>query len=132
MAANVSWIKKFGLAIVKGFEWLASDKGQSVVHAGEAIVDIAFPVAAPVIDIVNVWMQKAAVVEAKAQAAADLGANASSVQKATAAIASVAPDIEAILQKYKLLPLSTDALSRINDAVLTIANELEPAPAAAQ
>jgi predicted nuclease with RNAse H fold len=83
------------------------------------------------VDLVNVWMQKVAVIEGKAAAAADLGAVASGAQKATAAIASVAPDVEAILLKYKLLPLSQESLQKINNAVLDIANELEPAPVAA-
>jgi hypothetical protein len=131
MADKVSWIKKVGRDIVKGFAWLASPKGRAVVAAGETLIEGAFPVSAPIIDIVNAWIDKASVVEAKAQAAADLGVSASSAQKATAAIAAVAPDVEAILLKYNLLKLSEDSLKKINDAVLTIANELEPAPAPA-
>jgi hypothetical protein len=131
MADKVSWIKKVGRDIVKGFAWLASDKGRAVIAAGETVAEIAFPPSAPIIDIVNVWIDKVSVIEAKAQAASDLGVNASSAQKATAAIAAVAPDVEAILLKYNLLKLSEDSLKKINDAVLTIANELEPAPAPA-
>jgi len=131
MASGTSWIKRFGLDIVKGFAWLASPGGQKVLGAGELALEVAFPVAAPVVDLVNVWIQKAAEIEGKAAAAASLGVNASGAQKATAAIAAVVPDVEAILQKYKLLPLSSESLAKINDAVLTIANELEPSPTAA-
>src|SRR6185437_606398 len=130
MSAFVSIIKKAGLDIVKGFEWLGSPKGQTVVKAAETAVDIAFPVAAPVVAIVDAWIQKAEVVEGKAQAASSLGANVTSTQKATAAIAAATPDVEAILSQYKLLKLSPDSLAKINDAVLAIANELQPDPAA--
>ena len=127
MSANMSWIKKVGTVIVKGFEFLYSPKGQAIVAAGETAAELAFPPAEPVVAVVNAWMQQAAVVEGKAQAAASLGVNASSTQKAEAAIAAVTPDIEAILQKYNLLPLPAASMSKINDAVLTIANELTPA-----
>ena len=126
---KVSWIKKFGMAIAKGFEFIVSPKGQAIIGAGETALDIAFPPAAPVVAVVNAWMQKAALIEGKAAAAADLGVTATSTQKATAAIAAVAPDIEAILAQYKLLPLAPESLQKINDAVITIANELTPEPA---
>jgi hypothetical protein len=127
MASGMSWIKKVGIGIVKGFEWLGSDNGRKVIAAGETAIDIAFPAAAPVVAIVNAWMGRAAVIEGKAQAAASIGVSATGPQKAAAAIAAVAPDIEAILQEYKMLPLSADAMAKINDAVLVIANELTPA-----
>jgi hypothetical protein len=128
MAANLSWIKKVGQVFVKGFDFLNSPKGQEVLAAGETAIALAYPPAEPIVALVDAWVKKAAVVEAKGEAAAQLGVNVSGEQKATAAIAAVAPDVEEILTKYKLLPLSSDSLKKINDAVLTIANELEPAP----
>lgn len=128
MATGTSWIKKVGHGIVKSFEWLASPNGQKVVAEGEMAIDLAFPVAAPVVAIVDAWMKRAAVVEAKAQAAADLGVTATGAQKAVAATTAVAPDIEAILKQFNLLPLSADELAKINDAVLTIANAIVPSP----
>jgi hypothetical protein len=129
-APHVSWIKKLGQDIVKGFEALASPKGQAVIAAGEAIAETVFPASAPVVALVNIWMQRAAVVEGKAQAAIDLGVTATGPQKAAAAIAAVTPDVEAILQQCKLLPMTPAQMSAINDAVLVIANALTPTPAA--
>lgn len=130
-APHVSWLKKFGLAIVHGFEDLASPKGQAIVTAAEAITETVFPVSAPIVSLVNVWMQKAAVIEAKGQAAADLGASATGAQKAVAAISAVGPDVEAILKQYNLIPLSDASMKIVNDAVVAIANELIPAPTTA-
>lgn len=129
-APHVSWLKKLGRAIVHGFEGLESPKGQALIAATEAITEAIFPVSAPIVALVNVWMQKAAIVEAKGQAAADLGASATGAQKAVAAISAVAPDVEAILKQYNLLPLSPASMQIINDAVIAIANEVVPVPAA--
>lgn len=129
-APHVSWLKKIGLAIVHGFEDLGSPKGQALVASAEAITETIFPVSAPIVALVNVWMHRAAVIEAKGQAAADLGASATGAQKAVAAISAVAPDVEAILQQFKLLPLSPASMQIINDAVIAIANEIVPAPPA--
>jgi hypothetical protein len=129
-APHVSWIKKLGMDIVKGFEALESPKGQAIVGAAEAVTMAIYPPSAPVVAIVNSWMQRAAVIEGKAQAAAELGVTATGPQKATAAIAAVAPDIEAIIQQYKLLPLTPAQMSAVNDAVIVIANALTPDPAA--
>lgn len=124
----LSWMKKIGSRLAKGFDWMESPTGQKVIAAGETAVEIGFPASAPVVALVNVWMQKAAVIEGKAQMAAELGANATGTQKATAAIAAVTPDVEGILKQFNMLPLSSESLAKINDAVLLIANELTPEP----
>lgn len=125
----ISWLETAGKDVVKGLEWLASPQGQKVVAAGEGIAEIAYPPSAPVIAIVNAWLTEITTVEAKAAAASDLGATASDAQKAAAAIAAVTPTVEAILQQYKLLPLTAAEYKAINDAVVTIATSLTPAPA---
>ena len=131
MASNGNWLQKLGHAIKVGAEYLASPKGQAVIAAGEGIAEVAFPPSAPVIALVNVWLERAGQVEAKAEAAADLGATATNEQKAAAAIASVTPDVTAILQQNHLTPLTPEQLKIINDAVVAIARQLVPlAPAA--
>lgn len=129
-APHVSWLKKIGHDIAKGFEWVESPKGQVEVTAAEAITTAIFPPAAGVIAIINIWLKRGATIEAKAAAAADLGVTATGAQKSVAAIAAVAPDLEAIVQEFKLLPLSPASMQIINDAVIAIANEIVPAPTA--
>ena len=133
MSAKGNWLERAASDVLKGIEWLASPNGQKVVAAGETAAEIVFPPSEPIIAIVNAWLTRITTVQAKAAAAADLGATASDGQKATAAIAAVTPDIEAILQQYKLLPLTPEQYKAINDAVVTIATSLgpsRPAPAA--
>jgi hypothetical protein len=127
MSTNGNWLQRAGEAVLHGIEWLASPNGQKVVSAGEVAVEVAFPPSAPVIAIVNAWLTRITTVQAKATAAADLGATATNEQKAAAAIAAVTPDVEAILQQYKLLPLTPAQYKAINDAVVTIATTLVPA-----
>lgn len=131
MANKGNWLEKAGQAVLHGIEWLASPNGQKVVAAGEVAAEAAFPPSAPIIAIFNAWLNRVTTVQAKASAAADLGATATNEQKAAAAIQAVTPDVEAILQQYKLLPLTPEQYKAINDAVVTIATALVPAAPAA-
>jgi hypothetical protein len=127
-APKVSWLKKLGHDIAKGFGWAESQKGQAVIGSAEAITLAVFPPAAGIIALVNAWLKVGTTIEAKAVAAADLGVTATGAQKSVAAIAAVAPDVEAILAQYKLLPISAASMQIINDAVIAIAKEVVPAP----
>jgi len=129
MSAKGNWLERAANEVLKGIDWLASPNGQKVVAAGETAAEIVFPPSEPIIAIVNAWIARITTVQAKASAAADLGATASDAQKATAAIAAVTPDVEAILQQYKLLPLTSEQYKAINDAVVKIATSLIPTPA---
>jgi hypothetical protein len=121
MAGKGSWLAVAGKAIVKGIEFLASPNGQKIVAAGETAAEIAFPPSTAIIAIVNVVLNRVTEVQAKAAAAADLGAVATNEQKAAAAIAAVVPDIEALVAQYHLVPLTPEQLKAINDAVVAIA-----------
>ena len=127
-APHVSWLKRLGHDIAKGFGWVSSAQGQTTIGAAEAITLAVFPPAAGILAIINTWLKVGTTIEAKAVAAADLGVTATGPQKSVAAIAAIAPDIEAILKEHNLLPLSPASMQIINDAVIAIANEVVPAP----
>src|SRR5271167_796688 len=105
-----------------GFAWLASTKGQAIVGAAEAAVDIAFPPAAPAMALVNTWM--AEIIKVEGLATATGSQSGTGTQKAAMALSTMTPQVLswAAANGYSI-PDSAN-ISAINTAVVNVLNLL--------
>jgi hypothetical protein len=123
------WLSTFGKDFKAVFTWLSSSKGQTVIAAGEAIVEGAVPSAAIVINLVNSWMAK--IISTETLAAAAASQNGTGAQKAAMVLQAMAPEIGKYFPTANATQIAT-----INTALVTILNTLgapatpTPAPTA--
>src|SRR5271156_2999686 len=105
-----------------GFAWLASTKGQAIVGAAEAAVDIAFPPAAPAMALVNTWMAEILKVEGLATATGSQ--SGTGTQKAAMAISTMTPQVLAWAAANGYSIPDTANITAINTAVVNVLNLL--------
>src|SRR5271165_3343633 len=124
----MSFLSTFSKDAKAVFTWLSSTKGQTVVSAVEAGVELAVPVSVPAITLINTWMEEAIKVETLASAAGS--ATGTGTQKASLALSTMTPQVIswASANGYPI-PDSTQ-ISAINTAVVNVLNLLG-APATA-
>jgi hypothetical protein len=105
-----------------GFAWLASTKGQAIIGATEAGIDVAFPEAVPAIALVNTWMAEIIKVEGLATVAG--AQSGTGVQKASLALSTMTPEVLtwAAANGYSI-PDSAN-IAAINTAVVNVLNLL--------
>lgn len=118
----LSGLKVFGQDIVKVFSWTMSPKGQAIVSTGEAIVETAFPVSVPIINLVNAWFAKAYQVETLAVAASQ--ATGTGAEKAALALQTITPQILAYAQQEGLAPRTAAQIQAANQAVVAFINAM--------
>jgi hypothetical protein len=106
----------------KGFAWLASPKGQAIIGAAEAGVEVAFPATAPAMALVNTWMAEIIKVEGLATVAG--AQSGTGVQKASLALSTMTPEVLtwAAANGYSI-PESAN-ISAINTAIVNVLNLL--------
>lgn len=112
----LSGLKVFGQDIVKVFSWAASPKGQAVVATGEAIVETAFPVSVPIINLANAWFAKAYQVETLAVAAGQ--SQGTGPDKAALAMQTITPQVLAYAQQEGVSPRTAAQIQAANDAIV--------------
>ncbi len=112
----------FGQDIVKVFSWAASPKGQAIVATGEAIVETAFPVSVPIINLANAWFAKAYQVETLAVVASQ--ATGTGAEKSALAIQTITPQILAYAQQEGLAPRTADQIQAANIAIVAFINAM--------
>lgn len=120
-------LKVFGTDVEKAFAWFGSPKGQTVVAAGEAVVEGFVPGSAPIVDIFNNWAAKVYNVESLAVAASK--ATGTGTDKAAAVISSVTPQVLQYATQQGLAPRTAAQIQAANDAVVAFITALT-APAA--
>ena len=119
-------LKVFGQDIVKVFAWMGSSQGKQTVQTGEAVIEAVAPVSAPIIDLINVWFQKAFTIESLA-VAANQNAN-TGAQKAEMVMQAIAPQILAYAKQSGLAPRTAAQIQAANDAAVAF---ITSAPAVA-
>lgn len=87
----MSWLSAFGKDIKKVFSFIASPKVQTVIKAGEGVVEDLIPSATAIINLANSWMTKVITTESIAAAAGSQ--TGSGTQKAAAVLAAMQPEI---------------------------------------
>ena len=118
----LSGLKVFGQDIVKVFSWAASTKGQAVVAAGEAVVETAFPVSVPIINLANAWFAKAYQVESLAVAASQ--ATGTGAEKAAIALQTITPQILEYAKEEGLQPRTAAQIQAANAAIVAFINAM--------
>jgi len=118
----LSGLKVFGQDIIKVFSWAVSPKGQAIVATGEAIVETAFPVSTPIINLANAWFAKAYQVETLAVAASQ--ATGTGAEKAALAIQTITPQILAYAQQEGLAPRTAAQIQAANVAIVAFINAM--------
>jgi len=120
-----SGIKVFGKDIEKVFAWFGSSQGQSIVKAGEAVVETVVPESAPIVDLFNQWAQKAYNVEALAAAAGH--ATGTGADKAELAIQTITPVVLQYAQQEGLSARTAQQIQAANSAVIAFINAMTQA-----
>ena len=125
-----SGLKVFGKDIVKVFAWAGSDKGQSVIGTGEAILEAVLPITIPIVALFNSWFKKAYTVEGLAVAAGQ--SKGTGADKAALALGTIVPEVIAYAQAEGLSPRTAEQIKAANDAVVAFINAMtqDPAPTA--
>ena len=118
----LSGLKVFGKDIVKVFGWLGSPKGQAVIGTGETLLASIVPGAGPIINLFNVWAQKAYAVEAAAAAAAQ--ATGTGAQKADLVLQSIVPLVLQYAQQEGLAPRTAGQIAAANTALIAFINAM--------
>lgn len=122
----LSGMKVFGTDMEKAFAWFGSPKGKVVVAAGEGLLEAAVPASIPVVDLFNVWAQKAYTVESLAVAASQ--AKGTGADKAVLAISSITPTVLQYAQAEGLPARTTAQIQTANDAAIAFIKAMtEPA-----
>src|SRR5271168_3348197 len=105
-----------------GFAWLASTKGQAILGAAEAGVDIAFPAAVPAMALVNTWMAEIIKVEGLATTAS--AQSGTGTQKASLALSTMTPQVLSWAAANGYSIPDTANITAINTAVVNVLNLL--------
>lgn len=113
----MSFLATFGKDFKAVFTWLGSAKGQTVIAAGEDVVESIVPITLPVFTLANSWM--AEIIKTESLAAAADSQTGSGVQKAAAVISAVTPQVTAM---FPLLP--TSQITAASTALVTFLNAL--------
>ena len=87
----MNFLKAIAKPFVSIFHFLASPKGQALISTGEAIVTVIDPALAPMISLVNSWMDKVLTTEQLAVTAGQ--ATGTGTQKAALVMQAMAPKI---------------------------------------
>lgn len=120
----MSFLSTIGKDIKSVFNWLASPKGQNVVHAAEGAVVAIDPALAGIVGIVDSWIEKIITTETIAAAAGQQ--DGSGTQKAAAVLNAMQPEIN------KYFPGATaEQIQNANAGLVTFLNALGT-PAAAK
>jgi hypothetical protein len=130
----MSFLSAIGGDIKKVFQWIASPKGQTVIHSVETGIEAAFPAATGAINLLNAWGVEIFKTEAIAAAAAATPGTDTNMQKAAAVLNVLTPQVLAYAQQYKLPAPTAATIATINTALVTALNALTgatatPAPA---
>lgn len=120
----LSVLKTIGSDVKAVFDWIGSPKGQSVIAAGEGVVETVAPQLTGLINLANAGLTEVLKVEALG-AAAGATAGQAGVQKLTAVTAAIAPEVLAYAAANGLpVPTATNIQNAINGLV-AFANALE-------
>lgn len=123
----LSGLKVFGHKIETIFSWMGSPAGQTVISAGEAVVETVAPNSIPLVNLVNAWMQKAFTVEALAVAAGQ--SSGTGADKAALVMQSITPQVLTYAQQSGMAPRTASQIQAANDGLITIIKALtDPAP----
>jgi hypothetical protein len=123
-----SVLDKIGTDAKDVFAFLASPKGQAIVGAGEAVVEVAAPGTAGFINLANNWLTEIVKTETLATAA-NVGTG-SDAQKAALTLSAIVPQALSFAQANGLPAPTAAQLQAANTALVAFANAFTTAPVA--
>ena len=117
-----SVLSVIGADAKKVFNWIASPKGQAVIHTGEGVAEAIDPGLTGLINLAETYMQEIIKTEALATAAGSQ--SGSGVQKSAAVVAAVTPSVVAYAKAAGLPNPTADQISKAADAMVAFLNSL--------
>jgi len=106
----------------KVFVWVASPKGQAVIHTGEAVAEAIDPGLTGLINLSETYMQE--IIKTEALAAAAGAQTGTGVQKSAAVVSAVTPAVIAYAKEAGLPTPTADQISKASDAMVAFLNSL--------
>jgi hypothetical protein len=117
-----SVLKHIGSDAAKVLGWLGSSKGQATIGAGEAIVEAVYPAATGLISLANSGLTEIIKLEALGTAAG--AAPGTSVQKGTAAVAALTPQVLAYAEANGFSTPTGDQVQTMVNLLVAFGNVL--------
>jgi hypothetical protein len=120
--ASRSLLDTIGSDIKGIFKWLASSTGQEVITTAEDVVEVIYPPATGIIDIINNWL--AEILKTQALATAAGAQTGSQKEKRAMAISGIRSQLLVYAKNHSYPTPTQVQMEKVNDYLVSALNEL--------